>query len=216
MQNWISRSLHHTGFDCNAISLRAPYFECVHQIPLVCIAFKFCEVCAFKREKKVFLQVVTFLLSPADFPLVPDFSQWILNTSKSVQIHVLSVLAWFNHSVLQAKRIAVEIKMDILNVSLCCVLCLLSTVCVFQRQSLLCLCVMHSMQCMYVHWECLCVSYMHVSAVLVYVCIDVRVSVFAVFVYYALYAVCVCVLCGGSRWSQATGENSCQAATRHG
>ena len=61
---------------------------------------------------------------------------------------------------------------------------------------------------------------MHVFAVLVYyemqcvlcVCIDVCVSVFAVFVYYALYAVCVCVLCGGSRWSQATGENSCQAA----
>ena len=31
---------------------------------------------------------------------------------------------------------------------------------------------------------------MHVSAVLVYVCIDVRVSVFAVFVYYAVRACC--------------------------
>ena len=168
MQNWISRSLHHTGFDCNAISLRAPYFECVHQIPLVCIAFKFCELCAFKREEKVFLQVVTFLLSPADFPLVPDFSQWLLNTSKSVQIYVLSFLnnlfSMIQSFHVQPKRIAVVVKMDILDVSLClCVVSFKQCVC------LCCACVLCIVRSVCMCFACVCVCLcMHVFAVLVY------------------------------------------------
>ena len=44
-------------------ALRALESDCVHQIQLVCIVLKFCELCALNWKTKIFLQVVTFLLS---------------------------------------------------------------------------------------------------------------------------------------------------------
>ena len=95
-----------------------------------------------------------------------------------------------------------------------CVLCLLSSVCVFAvllyyALYALCVCALRVSVCVCVCTclLCLCIMKRIVCSVCVSVCVCVCVCVCCVCVLCS-----VCVLCGGSRWSQATGENSCQAA----